>query len=586
MIVSLARAAVLAAILAAATGGVAAQQAADVVAPEGASGVVAKAPAQAKKHMVVAANPLAAEVGLNVLRAGGTAADALVAVQAMLGLVEPQSSGLGGGAFLVWFDAGTNTLTTFDGRETAPAAASETLFLDASGKPLDFFDAVIGGRSVGVPGVPRLLETVHTRFGKRPWAELLEPAAALAEAGFPVSDRMAAMIADDAGRLDSEPSSRAYFFDASGAPLAAGAPLRNPDYAATLRLLASGGADIFYKGALADAIVAAVRGHPTNPGLLGREDMAAYTVKERAAVCAPYRGFDVCGMGPPSSGAIAIGQILGMVEPFPLRGLGPDDPVAWRVIGDATRLAFADRERYVADADFARMPAGLLDPGYLAARAATIRRPTALPPEAVTAGEPPWDKAELRIDGVAAEIPSTSHVTIVDDAGNVAAMTTSVENAFGSRLLVAGFLLNNQLTDFSFVPTDGGTAVANRVEPGKRPRSSMSPTIVLKDGRPVYALGSPGGSRIIPFVANTLIGLIDWDLDIQAAVSMPHLTNRFGTYDLEEGTAAASMSADLEALGFKTAVRELNSGLHGIAIGAAGRTRGAAPRREGVALGD
>ena len=586
MIVSLARAAVLAAILAAATGGVAAQQAADVVAPEGASGVVAKAPAQAKKHMVVAANPLAAEVGLNVLRAGGTAADALVAVQAMLGLVEPQSSGLGGGAFLVWFDAGTNTLTTFDGRETAPAAASETLFLDASGKPLDFFDAVIGGRSVGVPGVPRLLETVHTRFGKRPWAELLEPAAALAEAGFPVSDRMAAMIADDAGRLDSEPSSRAYFFDASGAPLAAGAPLRNPDYAATLRLLASGGADIFYKGALADAIVAAVRGHPTNPGLLGREDMAAYTVKERAAVCAPYRGFDVCGMGPPSSGAIAIGQILGMVEPFPLRGLGPDDPVAWRVIGDATRLAFADRERYVADADFARMPAGLLDPGYLAARAATIRRPTALPPEAVTAGEPPWDKAELRIDGVAAEIPSTSHVTIVDDAGNVAAMTTSVENAFGSRLLVAGFLLNNQLTDFSFVPTDGGTAVANRVEPGKRPRSSMSPTIVLKDGRPVYALGSPGGSRIIPFVANTLIGLIDWDLDIQAAVSMPHLTNRFGTYDLEEGTAAASMSADLEARGFKTAVRDLNWGEHGSAIGADGLTGGADPRREGVALGD
>ena len=586
MIGALARAAVLAAMLAAATGGAAAQQTADVVAPEGASGITAKAPVHAQKHMVVAANPLAAEAGLDVLRAGGSAADALVAVQAILGLVEPQSSGLGGGAFLVWFDAGTDTLTTFDGRETAPTAASETLFLDASGKPLDFFEAVVGGRSVGVPGVPRLLETVHARFGKRPWAELLEPAAALAESGFPVSERMAAMIADDAGRLDSEPSSRAYFFDASGAPLAAGAPLRNPDYAATLRLLASGGADVFYEGPLAEAIVAAVRGHPTNPGLLSREDMAAYAVKERAAVCAPYRGFDVCGMGPPSSGAIAIGQILGMIEPFPLRGLGPDDPVAWRVIGDATRLAFADRERYVADADFVRMPAGPLDPGYLAARSALMRRPTALPPEAVTAGEPPWDKAELRIDGVATEIPSTSHITIVDDAGNVAAMTTSVENAFGSRLLVAGFLLNNQLTDFSFVPTESGMAVANRVEPGKRPRSSMSPTIVLKDGRPVYALGSPGGSRIIPFVANTLIGLIDWDMDIQAAVSMPHLTNRFGTYDLEEGTAAASMSADLEALGFKTAVRELNSGLHGIAIGADGLTGGADPRREGVALGD
>ncbi|KAB2853861.1 MAG: gamma-glutamyltransferase, partial [Bauldia sp.] len=341
------------------------------------------------------------------------------------------------------FDAATGTLTTFDGRETAQAAASGTLFLDASGKPLDFFDAVIGGRSVGVPGVPRLIETVHSRFGKRPWAELLEPAAALAETGFPVSERMAAMIADEGGRLDREPAARAYFFDAAGAPLSPGTTLRNPDYAATLRLLAGGGADAFYDGPLAEAIVAAVRGHPTNPGVLSREDMAAYTVKERPAVCAPYRGFDVCGMGPPSSGAIAIGQILGMVEPFPLRGLGPDDPVAWRVIGDATRLAFADRERYVADADFVRLPAGLLDNAYLRARSALVRRPTALPPEAVAAGEPFWDKAELRLDGRSAEIPATSHVTIVDGEGNAVAMTTSVENAFGSRLLVAGFLLNN-----------------------------------------------------------------------------------------------------------------------------------------------
>ena len=582
------RSALFAALVAAfaAAPGAFAQQAADTVAPEGASGVAAKAAVQAERHMVVAANPLAAKAGLDVLRAGGSAADALVAVQAMLGLVEPQSSGLGGGAFLVWFDAASGTLSTFDGRETAPAAATGALFLDATGKPLDFFDAVVGGRSVGVPGVPRLLETVHARFGKRPWAELLEPAAALAEAGFPVSQRMAAMIADDAGRLDAEPAASAYFFDAAGAPLAPGTLLRNPDYAATLRLLATGGADAFYRGPLAAAIVAAVRGHPTNPGLLSAEDMAAYAVKERAPVCAPYRGHEVCGMGPPSSGAIAIGQILGMVESFPLRGLGPDDPVAWRVIGDATRLAFADRERYVADADFVRLPAGILDPGYLAARSAPIRRPTALPPEAVTAGEPPWDKAELRIDGLSPEIPSTSHITIVDDAGNVAAMTTSVENAFGSRLMVAGFLLNNQLTDFAFAPEKGGAAVANRVEAGKRPRSSMSPTVVLKDGRPVYALGSPGGSQIIPYVANALIGLIDWDMDIQAAVSMPHLTNRFGTYDLEEGTAAASMAADLTALGYKTAVRELNSGLHGIAIGPEGLTGGADPRREGVALGD
>lgn len=586
MISRLARTVLVALSLAAGATCAAAQQASDVVAPEGASGIAAKAPVRARKHMVVAANPLAAEAGLDAMRAGGTAADALVAVQAMLGLVEPQSSGLGGGAFLVWFDAATGVLTTFDGRETAPAAAGETLFLDASGKPLDFFTAVVGGRSVGVPGVPRLLETVHGRFGKRPWAELLEPAAALAETGFAVSERLSAMIAGDAGRLDSEPAARAYFFDANGAPLPPGTLLRNPDYAATLRLLAKGGAAAFYEGPLAEAIVAAVRGHPRNPGLLGGEDMTVYAVKERAPVCVSYRGFEVCGMGPPSSGAIAIGQILGMVEHFPLRGLGAEDPVAWRVIGDATRLAFADRERYVADDDFVRMPVGLLDRGYLAARSALIRRPTALPAEAVIAGEPPWDKAEMRIDGLSAEIPSTSHVTIVDDQGNVAAMTTSVENAFGSRLMVAGFLLNNQLTDFSFAPSAAGSAVANRVEPGKRPRSSMSPTVVLKDGKPVYALGSPGGSQIIPFVAKSLIGLIDWDMDIQAAVSMPHLTNRFGTYDLEEGTAAAAMAADLEALGYKTAVRELNSGLHGIAIGSDGLTGGADPRREGVALGD
>lgn len=591
MIGALARSAMMALVLAAAaTGAVAtgasAQQASDVVAPEGASGVAAKEPVHAAKHMVVAANPLAAQAGLDALRAGGTAADALVAVQAMLGLVEPQSSGLGGGAFLVWYDAAAGTVTTFDGRETAPAAATGTLFLDATGKPLDFFDAVIGGRSVGVPGVPRLLETVHARFGKRPMAELLEPAAALAERGFAVSPRLAAMLAEEAERFETGSAARGYFFDASGAPRPAGALLRNTDYAATLRLLAKDGADAFYKGPLAEAIVAAVRGHAKNPGQLSAADLATYAVKEREPVCAPYRGHEVCGMGPPSSGAIAIGQILGMVEPFPLRGLGSDDPVAWRVIGDATRLAFADRGRYVADTDFVRIPAGLLDRNYLAGRSALIRRPTALPPDTVTAGEPPWDKAELRIDGLSLEIPSTSHVTIVDDAGNIAAMTTSVENAFGSRLMVAGFLLNNQLTDFAFAPEEDGAAVANRVEAGKRPRSSMSPTIVLKDGKPVYALGSPGGSQIIPFVAKALIGLIDWDMGIQAAVSMPHLTNRFGTYDLEEGTTAASMAADLEALGYKTAVRELNSGLHGIAIGPDGLTGGADPRREGVALGD
>jgi gamma-glutamyltranspeptidase/glutathione hydrolase len=563
-----------------------AQQAADTVMPEGQTDVADKPAVTAARQMVVAANPLAAQAGLEVLRAGGTAADALVAMQTVLGLVEPQSSGLGGGAFLVWHDGASDETTTFDGRETAPMAATPQLFLDPAGAPMKFFDAVVGGRSVGVPGVARLLETVHARYGKRPWAELLEPAAEMAEEGFAVSPRMAALVAEDAGRLDQHPSTRGYFYDAAGAPLPAGTLLKNPAYAQTLRSLAEGGADAFYEGPVAEAIVAAVRDHPTNPGQLSTDDLASYSVKERPAVCAPYRGFDVCGMGPPSSGAIAIGQILGMVEPFDIATLGPDDPESWRIIGDATRLAFADRERYVADADFVKMPNGLLDPDYLKTRSALLRRPTALGKDEVSAGEPPWDKAELRIDGVSAEIPSTSHITIADAFGNVAAMTSSVENAFGARLMAGGFLLNNQLTDFSFAPEEDGAAVANRVEPRKRPRSSMSPTIVLKDGKVVHALGSPGGSNIIPFVATTLIALIDWKMDMQQAVAMPHLANRFGTYDLEAGTKAEDMAKDLEALGYSVKVRELNSGLHGLSFGPGSITGGADPRREGVALGD
>lgn len=563
-----------------------AQQAADTVAPESRSAIAEKKPVHASRQMVVAANPIAAQAGLDMLRAGGSAADAVVAVQTMLGLVEPQSSGLGGGAFLVWYDAKSGTVTTFDGRETAPSAATPELFLGADGKPLGFFDAVIGGRSVGVPGVPRLLETVHAKYGKQPWPELLQPAIRLAEAGFEVSPRLAAMVDGDAGRLDTQPAPRGYFFDASGVPLATGAVLRNPDYAETLRIIADGGADAFYKGLIAEKIVAAVNSHPTNPGKLSLEDLAAYQVKERPAVCAPYRGLSVCGMGPPSSGALTIGQILGMVEPFDIAALGPNDPESWRIIGDATRLAFADRERYIADSDFVSIPKGLLNAGYLKARSAAIRRPTALPDDQVTPGEPPWDRAELRIDGVSFDMPATTHFVIVDAEGNVASMTSSVENGFGSRQMAGGFILNNQLTDFSFAPEKDGQAVANRVEPGKRPRSSMAPTIVLKDGKPLYALGSPGGSSIIPYVATTLVGLVDWKLDMQAAISMPHMLNRFGVYELEAGTEAESFADELEALGYKTKTGDQNSGLHGIAIGPDGLIGGADPRREGIALGD
>ncbi len=563
-----------------------AQQAADAVAPESPSAIAEKQAVHAANRMVVAANPLATQAALDVLKAGGNAADAVVVAQTVLGLVEPQSSGIGGGAFLVWYDAASGTITTFDGRETAPAAATPQLFLDAEGKQLEFFDAVIGGRSVGVPGVPRLLETLHAKHGKLPWSGLMDPAIELAERGFAVSPRLSTMIRGDIGRLDTQPEAHAYFYDEAGAPLAEGSVLRNPDYARTLRAIAAGGADAFYRGPLAERIVATVNDHPTNPGKLTLADLAAYEVKERPAVCAPYRGLSVCGMGPPSSAALTIGQILGMIEPFDLATLGPDDPESWRIIGDATRLAFADRERYMADSDFVGIPKGLLNADYLKARSTLIRRPTALPDEDVQAGDPPWDKAELRMDGMAFDMPATSHFTIVDAEGNVAAMTTSVENAFGSRQMVGGFLLNNQLTDFSFAPERDGHTVANRVEPGKRPRSSMAPTIVLKEGKPLHALGSPGGSTIIPFVAKTLIGLIDWKLDMQAAIAMPHMVNRFGTYQLEAGTPAENFADDLAALGFRTEIAELNSGLHGVTITADGLIGGADPRREGLALGD
>ncbi|MDN5926105.1 MAG: gamma-glutamyltransferase [Hyphomicrobiales bacterium] len=563
-----------------------AQQASDSVAPETAGGSAAKHLVVAHRHMVAAANPLAAQAGLDVLREGGNAADALVAVQAVLGLVEPQSSGLGGGAFLVWYDAKAKKLTTFDGRETAPADVTPSLFLNAEGKPLPFFEAVVGGRSVGTPGTVRLLEAVHRKYGAKDWSGLFDSAIDLADRGFAVSPRLHNEIAEDMGRLDKQPAARAYFYDQEGKPVAIGATLKNPAYAETLRIIASTGADAFYTGRIAEDIVAAIHAHPTNPGHLSLQDLATYKAKERPAVCAPYRGYDVCGMGPPSSGALTIGQILGIISGFDIATLGPDDPESWRIIGDATRLAFADRGRYMADSDFVPMPKGLLDPAYLKSRSALLRRPTALGEDEVKPGDPPWDKAELRIEGLTYPEHGTSHFVIIDDEGNIASMTTTVESAFGSRQMVDGFLLNNELTDFTFAPEKDGRAVANRVEPGKRPRSSMAPTIVMKDGRPVIAIGSPGGSNIISYVAEALIAMIDWKMDVQEAVSLPHFVNRFGVYDLEAGTSAADMAKDLEALGYRTKIGDQNSGLQGIEVTPAGIEGGADPRREGVAVGD
>jgi gamma-glutamyltranspeptidase / glutathione hydrolase len=541
---------------------------------------------EAEEHMVVAAHPLAVEAGVRVLREGGTAADAMVAVQVVLGLVEPQSSGLGGGAFLVWFDGSTGELTTLDGRETAPLAAGPQYFLDGEGEPLDFWDAVVGGRSVGTPGTPKLMEEAHRRWGRADWPSLFEDAIDLAESGFTVSPRLATLVQEEPeDRLPRFEATRDYFYP-DGEPLEAGDTLVNPAYAETLRVLAEDGSDAFYRGPIAREIVRTVRdGREDLPGLLSLVDLTLYRVIERPAVCAEYRGHDVCGMGPPSSGAITVGQILGMLEAFDLAEMGPTSPEAWTLIGDASRLAFADRGKYIADSDYVPVPTeGLLSPDYLAARAEELSRERAL--EEVEPGSPTWDHALNWGVDASLEFPSTSHISIVDRYGNALSMTTTIENGFGSRLFVGGFLLNNELTDFSFETHSDGWPIANRVEPGKRPRSSMAPTIVMKDGKPVLVIGSPGGSRIIGYVVNGIINHIDWGMDIQSAVAAPHLVNRFGAFDLEAETAATGLEVALQEAGFETEVVDLTSGLHAITIEGEVLRGGADPRREGIALGD
>ncbi|MBI6629705.1 gamma-glutamyltransferase [Pontibaca salina] len=577
-----------------------AQQAADAVdpetaaigtveaaSPEIAAALKAKAaghPVEAQDWMVAAANPLAVQAGGDILRKGGSAADALIAVQTVLGLVEPQSSGLGGGAFLVWYDGESGELTTLDARETAPLAATPRLFLDDKGAPLKFFHAVVGGLSVGTPGTPALLEELHRRWGRTAWPTLLDPAIRLAEDGFTVSPRLAGMIANDAEKLGRFDSTAAYFLP-DGAPLQAGAILKNPAYADTLRRMAEQGAQAFYTGPIAADIVRTVTGAEGNPGVLSALDLAIYQVRERAPVCAPYRIYQVCGMGPPSSGALTVGQILGMLDHYDLSESGKDSTESWRLIGDASRLAFADRGRYMADSDFVPMPtAGLVDPAYLSERAKLLAGDDALPE--VSPGNPEFDHASNWADDRSLEFPSTSHVSIVDQYGNVASMTTTIENGFGSRLMVRGFLLNNELTDFSFATHENGVPIANRVEPGKRPRSSMAPTIVMQDDAPVLAIGSPGGSRIIGYVAGAIIAWADWDLDVQQALALPHAVNRFGTFDLEAGTEAEKLQSGLEELGYEVEIRDLTSGLHAIEISADGLKGGADPRREGIALGE
>jgi gamma-glutamyltranspeptidase/glutathione hydrolase len=556
------------------------------VAPERSTAWAAKAPVASRHWMIAAANPHAVDAGYGILARGGSAADAAVAVQLVLNLVEPQSSGIGGGAFMLYHDASRRRLVAYDGRETAPAAARPDRFLDREGRPLTHLDAVVGGRSVGVPGTVALLAEAHRRHGRLPWASLFAPAIELAERGFAVSPRLHALLA--AQRHLTQPRARAYFHDADGRPLAVGAVLRNPAFAATLRRIAADGPDAFYRGDIARDIVATVAAAPVNAGDLTLADLAGYRVRMRAPVCGAYRAYTVCGMPPPSSGGITLLQLLRLLEPYDVAAMGPGSLWSAHFLSEAGRLAYADRDRYLADPDFVSIPTGLLDRAYLRERSRLI-----VPTRSIGragAGDPPTPAATRKVPyaaHAAPELPSTSHISIVDRDGNALAMTTTIEYAFGSGLMTeGGFLLNNELTDFSFVPAQGGKPVANRVEAGKRPRSSMAPTIVYdRAGRVVLIAGSAGGSAIINDVARTLVGVLDWGLDPQAAVALPAVGSRNGPTELEGTPGAMALEPKLRALGHETRVVEHASGLHAIARTPAGWAGGADPRREGTVRG-
>lgn len=566
-------------------------------APEAATGrAAARAPVVTTRTMVVAAHPLAVQAGRAVLAEGGSAADAAITVQLMLNLLEPQSSGIGGGAFVLYHDAtdrhdaAMGRLTTLDARETAPATAGPDLFLGPDGAPMSFRAAVPGGRSVGVPGVPALIFTLHEKFGRLPLDRLFAPAIALAEAGVPVSPRLAGLLADPrySASLRADAAATAHFYP-GGAPATAGMLLPNPAFAETLRLMRDQGRDAVYGGPVGADIVAAAAARADNPGRIAEGDLAAYQVIERSPVCVPYHQHRVCGMGPPSSGGLAVGQILGLMDRLPVqadKGLLALPNVT--LLAEASKLAFADRDRWVADPDMVDVPsAGLLNPVYLDARARSIEAGRAMDVPAPS-GMPPGARSLAMAADRGRHENGTSHISIVDGSGNVLSMTTSIEGAFGSGVFVRGFLLNNQLTDFSFRPEIDGRPVINRVEPGKRPRSSMAPTIVYDgDQRPAIVAGSPGGSRIIGYVAGALTAMIDHGLDPQAAAEQPHVLNRNGPTEIEAGTAAEALIPGLTLIGDDTATAEMTSGLNLIRINRDGSlTGGSDPRREGIAAGD
>jgi len=550
-----------------------------------ASPVRAGEPVVSRDFMVSTANPLASKAARDIILAGGNAVDAAIAAQMVLGLVEPQSSGIGGGAFMLYYDAAARSVTSYDGRETAPMAATPDLFLQLDGEPMSWSTAAEGGLPVGTPGVLRMLEMVHAAHGRLPWADLFEPAIRLARHGFVLSPRLY-LVLDWVEEPEKFETFYRFYFDHNRARKPVGTRLFNPDYAETLARIAEGGAEAFYAGPIAEAIVQAVDHAKVNPGLLTLADLATYRAKERPPVCADYRIWRICGMGPPSSGGSTVLAILLLLEGRDMAAVEPGSLEAVHMISEASRLAYADRDRYLADGDFVAVPLdGLLDKAYLAGRAALID-PLHDMGEAEPGIPPGWNSGALEPDPDVQQGFSTSHMSIVDRDGNAVSMTTSIEQVFGSRLMVEGFMLNNELTDFSFIPEVDGVPVANRVEPGKRPRSSMAPMLVLdRDGRLVMAIGTVGGSRIIAYVAKTLIATLDWGLDIQAAIELPHHVNRNGVTELEEDTPLVALQPELEAMGHEVTIMPETTGQQGFRIEGGLIYGGADPRREGTALG-
>ena len=536
-----------------------------------------------RKWMVVTANQQASKVAAKILTRGGTAVDAMISAQLALGLVEPESSGLGGGAFLVYFNNFTNQITTLDGRETAPLNVDEKMFQDSNGKPIKFFDAVVGGKSVGTPGTPALLEKAHKKWGKIKWPILFEDVIKLAEKGFIVSNKLSSSIQKSKKSLSKFKRTKDYFLP-NDKPLKAGMILKNKNYARTLKELAKYGTSSFYEGSIGNEIIDTVQNAKINPGILNQKDLLNYTVIEREPSCINYRKHKVCGMGPPSSGAITVNQILGMIENFNVSKLGPYNPETWRIIGDASRLAFADRSVYIADEDFINIPKlELTNKTYLQNRAEKLNSLKKI--ENIKPGNFEDKLSHNFTDDISIELPSTSHISIVDMYGNALSMTTTIENGFGSRLMTkGGFLLNNELTDFSFKTYKNNKRIANSIEPGKRPRSSMAPTIILKDNKPIYILGSPGGSNIIGYVVNAIISMIDWKQDAQKAASTAHAINKFGTYYLEKNTHLSKLETSLKKMNYEVKLRKFSSGLNIIHIGK-NLYGGSDHRREGIAIG-